>query len=296
MDTVLKVEDLNKHLNGFKLSNINLYLGKGKIVLLAGRNGAGKTKLLETISCISPPTNGHIQFFNDTIFKNKVYKKNLQNNLKKVGLMLQNERLFGSLTVEEIFETFSSLYNVQDYRQYFSECDLIKESLDKRIDKLSEGKKQLTKFLLSISHDPDLVLLDEPSTYLDDEVRKWLFKKVREMKEQGKSFLISTNQIWEVGRICDELIILENGKIIDTISEFKKYYKGSVIEVPKSTMDINSISGHISIKEKENKKVIFTTYDIKDILDQVELEEEEIIEIRKVRLEDFYNLKTEVST
>ncbi|MGM0406045.1 MAG: ATP-binding cassette domain-containing protein [Thermoplasmatota archaeon] len=296
MDTFLKIEDLNKTFNGFELSNINLNIKKGEVVLLAGRNGAGKTKLLESISCISPPTSGHIQFFNETVFKNKTYKKNLHNNLNKVGLMLQDERLFSSLTVEEIFETFSSLYDVDDYKKYFAECELIKESIHKRINELSEGKKQLTKFLLSISHDPDLVILDEPNSYLDDEVRKWLFNKINEMKKHGTSFLISSNQMWEVGGICDELIILENGKIIDTISEFKKYYNGSVIEVPKKTMELNSIPGQITIKEKENRKVIFTTHHIKDVLDKIELEEEDIIEIRKLRLEDFYNLKIEVST
>jgi len=299
MKPSLEVKNIYKRLDGFILSNISFDLKEGEIILVGGKNGAGKTKLLETISCISPPSKGYISYFGETVFKDKILKNKLIKTNQRLGVQIQNERLFGSLTVEEIFETLSSLYGVEDYERYYSDCPHIKGELQKRVNTLSDGKKQLIKFLLSIGHDPDIILLDEPTSYLDGDVRNWVFNKVKSLSSEGKSFIISLNQFWDIGDIADRLIILKDGQIENIIHDFKDFYNGSAISIQtifkdgsESVLkDIASSDSHVISRSEKKSIRIITKYDIKTIKDEFDIEDKYIIRFSRPYLEDFYRLR-----
>ncbi|MFO7791505.1 MAG: ABC transporter ATP-binding protein [Candidatus Saliniplasma sp.] len=293
MDNALEVKNVYKRFDGFTLSNISFDIAEGEILLVGGKNGAGKTKLLETISCISPPSEGYISYFDKTVYNGKIDKENLRSTNQRFGVQIQDERLLGSLTIKEIIETFSSLYEVEDYRSFYSDCSHIKKELDQRVGTLSDGKKQLVKFLLSIGHDPDIVFLDEPTSYLDGEVRNWVLKKIGDMRSTGTSFIITLNQFWDIGKIADRLMILEEGSISNIIPNFKKYYHSSVIKIDKriDLEDLKSRSRYLSLKTHKESTRIITEYDIKYVLDKIDIDEDDILKISRPKLEDFYPLR-----
>ncbi len=293
MKSSLKVQNVCKYIDGFTLSKIDFDIGKGEIFLVGGKNGSGKTKLLETIACISLPSEGFISYFDKTVFNDKFNKKNFNVLKQRLGVLIQDERLFGSLTVNEIFETYSSFYDVEDHKIYYDDCPHIKDELNKRVETLSDGKKQLTKFLLSIGHNPDLVFLDEPTSYLDGEVRTWIFSKIDDMRSKGTSFIISLNQFWDICNIADRLLILEEGTLTNIIPNFKKYYYGSAVKVDKriNLSPIKPSEVYIKIKKGGNKTKIITKYDINTIKNKLRIKEEDITEFSRPKLEDFYRLR-----
>ncbi len=284
MDHALSVKNVYKCIGDFELSDINFDIRRGEVMLLGGKNGSGKTKLMETISCISTPSKGRIKYFDNTVYDGKIKKKNLKHANRRLGILLQDERLWDSLTVRETFDTFSTLYGTEDPERYYSKCPLIKDELNKKVGVLSDGKKQLIKFLLSIGHNPDIIFLDEPSSFLDDRVRRWILNKIKRLKSAGTSFLISINLLWEVGEIADRMMIIEDGQIKNIIDDFHDYYNGNLLvsdNVLNNTPDCLSVEpGHNTIITKDGLDIAV-----------LGIGKDDLLEVRRPALGDFYRVK-----
>ena len=222
MKTVLKVRDIYKILNGFSLKYINLEVKEREIIFIYGSNGSGKTTLLEALSCISPPSKGEISIFGKQVFKDRLFGKRMREVNSDIGLLSQNQGLFDSLTVNETFDLFSYLYDKKIDWTIIDNCPHIQNDLDKRIKKLSEGKKKLTKFLLTTLNSPNLLFLDEPESNLDDETRSWIYDMIEDMKNEGSSFVITSTGRWEINQIVDKVIFLENGEIGRRTTDFNE--------------------------------------------------------------------------
>lgn len=289
MSSILKVEEVSSKKGDFNLKNIGFELDESEILLIAGRNGAGKTTLLETIVGINKPIDGKLELLSNLIYRGRLNKKNLRKSLRKIGILLQNEDIFSELTVRETFETFSSLYPDNIYDEIIENCQYINKELDKNINSLSEGKKQLTKIILSLGNKPSLVIMDEPSANLDEEVKSWLFKIVKQLKNDGTSFIITSNETWEIGKITDKLIILEDGRLKESIRNFKNFYNGSLTELREELDDDMIKSDHVLKQKKlDDKTILFSEKKKSDMV--LLLENKDIVnyDVREVRLKDFY--------
>lgn len=278
--------NLRNPIDSFTLKDISLDVEEEEIVLIGGKNSSGKTSLLETLCAVTEPTQGKLSYFGKTIFDGEVKRGNLEDIKPFIGVQFQGDRLFKNLTPREIFKLFSKNYGLKRTSEIALECPFLEGFLDKRVSNLSQGKIQLVKFLLSIMHDPKMVLLDEPATNLDEDTREWVYQKIKELKSEGKSFLITLNNLWRIADISDKLIVLENGRIYDIIEDFQEYKSGCVMKVPSKTVErIKEEDWVLRIEERESYYEVYSKFPMKHILRTFDFT---YFEIKDLRLKDFY--------
>jgi len=215
MDTVLSVKNLNKiYKGGFQaLKNINLEIRKGEIFGLLGPNGAGKTTLISAICGIVNPTDGQILVNGHDI------NENFRLTRKLIGLVPQ----------ELCVETFEPVWDTVNFsRGLFGmspnpkqvENVLKKLTLwDKRKDRimtLSGGMKRRVMIAKALSHEPQLLFLDEPTAGVDVELRKDMWNQVKELKKMGVTIILTTHYIDEAEQMADRIGVINKGEIIVT--------------------------------------------------------------------------------
>jgi ABC-2 type transport system ATP-binding protein len=206
MDTIIEVKNLVKKFgNLVAVNNISFRIEQGVCFGLLGPNGAGKTTTIEVIEDVISPTSGEI------LYKNKPRGADFREN---VGIQFQNTALLNFLTVRETLETFQNLYSRTARVEELAELCQLSEFLDQYNEKISGGQRQ--RFLLSLAliNKPELIFLDEPSTGLDPQARRNLWDLIRKIKREGKTIVLTTHYMEEAQQLCDEIAIMDYGKII----------------------------------------------------------------------------------
>jgi len=180
----------------------------GRIYGLLGPNGAGKTTTIRMIMNIIVPDRGRILFDAGAI---QTGDKN------RIGYLPEERGLYGKMVVNELLLYFASLKGksraaVQPSIDRWLERFDLMEWKSKKVDELSKGMAQKLQFVVSIIHDPDLVVLDEPFAGLDPVSTEQLRKAVLELGERGKTILLSTHIMEQAERMCSEILIIDHGR------------------------------------------------------------------------------------
>lgn len=206
MTPVLEVRNLTKQFNELvAVDGISFQIPPGICFGLLGPNGAGKTTTIEMIEGITEPTSGEI------IYRGKPRNKSFS---LEAGIQFQSTSVMERLSSLEILELFHRLYpKTIPMDRLIELCDL-EPLLNTRADKLSGGQKQRLMFALSLVNDPEIVFLDEPTTGLDPQSRRNLWKLVERIKAQGKNVVLTTHYMDEAEMLCDYLVIIDHGRII----------------------------------------------------------------------------------
>lgn len=200
--------------NGNVVENICIQAQPGHIIGLLGANGAGKTTLMRLTSGLLYPDSGNISICGIDVHA-ETY-----NARKHLGVMLGGDvSLYNRLTAYENIMYFSELQGVnrQLAQKRISElCGILcmEKFLHRPVTDLSRGMRQKVAFCRTVIHDPDVILLDEPSTGLDIYSIRDVGNFIRQCKNQEKTILLSTHNIHEIESLCDEIIILKNGKVL----------------------------------------------------------------------------------
>lgn len=195
------------------LDNVELYLKPGSVNALFGENGAGKSTLIRIIASILYPTLGECLVDGVSTQKNPFKTK------MKIGLLLGADTgLYPRLTVYENIKYHADLFNVrkerfEDAMEYFSEIFGMKSYLDKRASQLSFGMSQKTAIARAFIHDPEVILLDEPTTGLDIASAVTMYDFIEKCKEKGKTIIFSSHRSAEISKLADRLIVLKNGRV-----------------------------------------------------------------------------------
>ncbi len=231
MPTVLHVKDLTKHFGRIKaVAGVSFGVDSGTCFGLLGPNGAGKTTTIEMIEDITAPTSGEI-----------FYKGDLRSGSfrEEVGIQFQHTALLGFLTVRETLQTFADLYtqphNLDDLVRMCQLGDIQAQ----HNDKISGGQRQRLLLAMALVNRPKLLFLDEPSTGLDPHARHELWKVVEQVKAQGKTIVLTTHYMEEAARLCDQIAIMDFGKIIarGTPEELiRQYCGGPSLTLPKKLL------------------------------------------------------------
>jgi ABC-2 type transport system ATP-binding protein len=190
------------------VDGIDLEVARGECVGLLGPNGAGKTTTIEILEGIQLPTSGEVEVLGMR------YATHGAEIRRRIGIQLQETRLYEKFSVEEIVRTFRSFY---DRKKDVEEVLAIVGLTEKRgawFEKLSGGQKQRVALACALVGDPELVFLDEPSTGLDPAARRSVWEIVTRLKEQGRTVLITTHYMEEAEILCDRIVIVNKGKII----------------------------------------------------------------------------------
>ena len=213
MSSIVSIKDLSKTYNsGFEaLKNINLDIKKGEILALLGPNGAGKTTLISTICGIVSPTSGTVTVDGNDIITD--FRKTRQ----MIGLVPQ-ELTLGAF--EQVFQTVSfsrGLFGCKKDDDYINQ--LLKDlSLDDKknieVRELSGGMKRRVLIAKALSHEPQILFLDEPTAGVDVELRKDMWKIVRQLQDKGVTIILTTHYIEEAEEIAERVGVINNGELL----------------------------------------------------------------------------------
>ncbi len=206
MHAIIEVKNLVKKFGPISaVDNVSFKIMPGVCFGLLGPNGAGKTTTIEVIEDVISATSGEI------LYKNKSRNASFRDN---VGIQFQNTALLNFLTVRETLETFQRLYSKTARIEDLVALCQLSEFMDQYNDKISGGQRQ--RFLLSLAliNQPELIILDEPSTGLDPQARRNLWDLIRKIKKEGKTIILTTHYMEEAQHLCDEIAIMDHGQII----------------------------------------------------------------------------------
>lgn len=217
----LSLKNVSKQYKNQKaVDNISFELKSGEIVGFLGPNGAGKSTTMKIITCFIPPTNGTISVCGLDVSNDHLMVK------KKVGYLPENNPLYYDMYVREFLNFVASLHKVKNKKDRVNEMielvGLQKEE-HKKIGTLSKGYKQRVGLAQAMIHDPDVLILDEPTTGLDPNQ----IVEIRDLIKnfgKNKTVLLSTHIMQEVESMCDRVIIINEGKIVadDSVEAIKK--------------------------------------------------------------------------
>lgn len=225
----IKIQNLTKNFKNFTaLDNINLNIKSGRIIGLLGKNGAGKSTLMKCIL-------GFLKFDGEIEIGNISLKTNRNEAIKNIAFIPDVDGLDGRLTVQNTIDYISGvhpLWNELTASKLLQSANL---PLKKKVAKLSKGMKTKLYLILTLSLDVDILLLDEPTLGLDITFRNEFFNTIlQEFYTKDKTIIISTHQVEEVENILQDIIFIDNGKIVayDDIDNMKQKYK--IVTLPRS--------------------------------------------------------------
>lgn len=210
----LEIKNIGKKYNNQDaLKNVSFSLKKGDVVGFLGPNGAGKTTLMKIITSTLKQDLGDVIVFGNNTLTNDLITKN------DIGYLAENNPLYKEMDVNEYLDFIASLYKVKNKKEIINSLIIktgLKDERSKKIEQLSKGFKQRVGIAASLINNPKVLILDEPTTGLDP---NQLIEIRNLIKEIGKDkiVLLSTHILQEIPKICNHIIIINNGEIVENI-------------------------------------------------------------------------------
>ena len=217
----IKINNLSKiykNQKTYSLDNISLEIKSGIIFGLLGPNGAGKSTIINILADLVYKTSGSIEVLG------KDYSKELNEIKPRIGIVPQELNMDPFFTPFELLELQAGLYGVpKEKRQTKKILKLLalEDKADAYARTLSGGMKRRLLIAKAMVHDPEILILDEPTAGVDVELRQTLWNNIRSLKTQGKTIIITTHYLHEAENLCDEIAIINKGKLL-VLDETKK--------------------------------------------------------------------------
>jgi len=225
MDSILKVNSLNKTYSSHKaLDNFTLTIPKDSIFGLLGPNGAGKTTFIRLITQITKPDSGTILFNNEPI---------KPNDINQIGYMPEERGLYKKMDVGEQAVYLAQLKGlsrpdaIKKLKYWFERFDITKW-WNKKIEELSKGMQQKVQFIVTIVHEPLLIILDEPFSGFDPINADLIKDELMNIQKKGATIILSTHRMESVEELCTDIALINKSRLLLT---------GSIKEVIKSNSD-----------------------------------------------------------
>jgi ABC-2 type transport system ATP-binding protein len=212
---MLEVQDIEK---AFKkkvaVDGVNFYLEKGESVGLLGPNGAGKSTTISMISTLLPPDKGNV------IYNGKDAIKNPTELRKELGVVPQEIALYEELSAYENMKFFGKVYGLKgkqlkDKIQEVLELVGLEDRQKDAVKDYSGGMKRRINIAVALMHDPEILIMDEPTVGIDPQSRNYILEMVRHFNEErGMTVLYTSHYMEEVEKLCDRIYIMDHGKVI----------------------------------------------------------------------------------
>lgn len=243
---MLVIKSLEKSYGKFKaLNGLNLEIEKGEIFGFIGPNGAGKSTTMKIVSGLLSPDSGEVYVDGiDAIKNNKALKD-------KIGYMPDFFGVYDNLRAIEYLEFYASIYGIVGEEARKLSMDLLElvnlqDKYDANVDGLSRGMKQRLCLARCLVHNPELLILDEPASGMDPRARFEMKGILKNLKEMGKTIIVSSHILSELGEICTRIGIIKNGSIVceGTVEEVMLRASGTapinitVIEEPEKAIEV----------------------------------------------------------
>ena len=261
--SVIRVRGLVKHYGDLvAVDGIDFDVAGGEIFGLLGPNGAGKTTTVEILEGLRSPDGGQAMVLGVDVATGADKLK------PRIGISLQTAAMYPKLTVTEIIDLFRSFYRKSRPTDELIELLGLGERRNARTKELSGGQQQRLAVALALVNDPELVFLDEPTTGLDPAARRALWDIVRDLRNAGRSVLLTTHYMEEAEILCDRIAIMDPGHILEhgTVDELisRRFTERAVrfdhLEGVEAA-DVTGLPGVTSVKE-DNGEVLLYTRDV----------------------------------
>ncbi|MAQ42919.1 MAG: ABC transporter ATP-binding protein [Candidatus Marinimicrobia bacterium] len=287
MDSMIQINNLKKtYSNGFNaLKGININIEKGKFFGLLGPNGAGKTTTIGILTGLVNLTSGNVLIDGYDVIKDYKITRRM------IGLSPQEINLDVFFTIKELL-TFQGGYfglSLSESKKRVEKLlyDLgLEDKVNAKARELSGGMKRRVQIAKALVHDPELIILDEPTAGVDIELRHLLWNSLKEMNiKQNKTLLLTTHYIEEAEALCDEVAIIDDGKIIAQGSpkELIKADGESYINITVNKINENILSDY-NIDINENIIKITSKNPEKDIPNIINILSESNIAVRNLNV------------
>ncbi|MGN1142772.1 MAG: ABC transporter ATP-binding protein [Oliverpabstia sp.] len=205
---MVKLRGLKKHYQGFEL-DCSMAVQKGCVTGLIGKNGAGKSTTFKAILGLIKPDEGEIRVFGKKVSDLEPFDK------EKIGVVLADSGFSGYLTIKDLLPILDNMYEKFDKNDFIKKCKNFSLPLDKKIKDFSTGMKRKLQVLAAVSHEAEVLILDEPTAGLDVVARDELLNLLREYMEKGdRSILISSHISADLEGFCDDIFMIDDGKIV----------------------------------------------------------------------------------
>ncbi|MBR9859193.1 ABC transporter ATP-binding protein [bacterium] len=227
---VLSIEGVSKfYANHTALNRVSFNVPEGIVFGLLGPNGAGKTSLIRIINQITAPDEGQVLFRGN--------KLNIS-HIKEIGYLPEERGLYKKMQVFDQLLYFARLRGLDKA----TAIKTINEWLDKfeastwkkkRIEELSKGMQQKIQFIITVLHDPKVIILDEPFTGFDPKNTQLIKDEIRSLKQKGASVILSTHRMESVEEICDEVVLINKSEVVTTgtVNDIRSTLKEDIFEM-----------------------------------------------------------------
>ncbi len=214
MTSVISARNLRKEFGEFvAVDGIDFDVAPGESFGFLGPNGAGKTSTMRMIGCVSPITSGTMRIFDlDPERDGPAIRA-------RMGVVPQADQLDSELTVVENLVIYGRYFDIPRAECRRRAAELLEfvqltERADERVDPLSGGMKRRLTIARSLMSEPDLLLLDEPTTGLDPQARHILWDRLYRLKQRGVTLVLTTHYMDEAEQLCDRLVVMDGGRIV----------------------------------------------------------------------------------
>jgi lipooligosaccharide transport system ATP-binding protein len=223
------VKDYNSHR---AVNGIDFAIRQGECFGFLGPNGAGKTTVMRIISCYMPPTSGTVTVFGTEVNGNPSDIKS------SLGILPQEDNLDPDLSVTENLVVYARYFDIEKREalrraRALLEFAELQDKKDEKIERLSGGMKRRLLLARSLVNNPEILLLDEPTTGLDPHSRRAVWEKLNQLKSQNTTLLLTTHYMEEAEKLCDRVAIMDSGKIviIDSPAHLMELHGGNLENV-----------------------------------------------------------------
>jgi lipooligosaccharide transport system ATP-binding protein len=245
MPGIIEAQDLRKKFGDVNaVDGITFSVNKGEVFGFLGPNGAGKTSTMKIIACVSPRTSGFITVFGMDPDTSPAEIK------QRLGVVPQETNL------DPDFSCYGNLFT---YARYFDippdsarkkaeellEFVQLQEKRDVTVEKLSGGMKRRLILARALVNNPDLLILDEPTIGLDPQARHLIWERLKLLQAQGNTIILTTHYLDEAARLCDRLVIMDNGRILvegTPVDLVKQFVGNEVVEIEKTDEVLSCLS------------------------------------------------------
>jgi len=271
----LEINDLSKFYGDFQaLTKVNINVKQGEIYGFIGPNGAGKSTTIRTVLGLLKPSEGSTKVFGlDS-------QKNTKKILEKIGYLPAEVNYYDEMNSQQLLEYSARFYKNADTSKIASLADYFELDLTKKIRALSFGNKKKCAIIQSLLHEPELLILDEPTTGLDPLMQNRFFDLLEEENKKGVTVFFSSHILTDIQRVCQRAAVIKKGEIVaveDIQQLIQKQVKEIKLVLNQAPIDLSFPSG-ASLQETEGNQVTFsyegdvndlakwlTTQDLKDV-------------------------------
>lgn len=255
MSNLIEIKNVSKTYGNYKaLDNISINVPRQSIYGLLGPNGAGKTTLIRMLNQITAPDEGSIIFNGETLNRN---------HISQIGYLPEERGLYKSMKVGEQAIYLAQLKGVSQkdaekrLKSWFNKFDIL-NWWDRKVEELSKGMQQKIQFIVTVIHNPQLLIFDEPFSGFDPINVNLLKKEILELRDKGATIIFSTHNMASVEELCDNIMLINKGKKIleGSVYQIKQDNKENKFEVVLRNSEIQEFRNSETFDLPENFSLI----------------------------------------